>query len=427
MLDLFKATLISNLDDKKSFKLLLGISGGLDSMVMLHLLQQCDMSISVAHVDHNTRNGQSKKDALFVEQFCKERNIEFHIAEIESYILPGKNFQSEARDFRYKFFNSIAEQYDLDYILTAHHKNDRWETFIHNLSKAAGLDGLSTLRYKDGNLIRPLLLFTRTELEDYAMRHDIPFVHDISNDSDDYTRNKIRHHLTPPIVSLFPNIINAATQSANYLDGERLLLEEFLDKGGFWLDSEDFITLDLEKINSYQSKLPLLARLIKRYGFGRAIASDMLTASTGSLFNSTHYEALVDRNKILIRQRTEDEQLEKELSIVGVGEYFFNKMRITIQQVTDVKPAHLVLDTSKLSFPLTIRQWKPGDSFKPHGMNGKNKKIKKFLTDLKLSKWQKEKVLVLLSNSKIVQVIGFRSAEGYVSNSGLLLMLHTNI
>ncbi len=413
MLELFKTTLKQKLSLDGSEKFLCAVSGGMDSMVMLSMMQSSVSSIGVCHIDHNTRDGQSTDDAEFVAEYCKNHGLSVYSKKVKLGDLSG-NFQQAARDYRYAYLEEVCAKHGYDYILTAHHMDDRWESFIFNLSRSAGIDGLSTLRYQKGKVIRPLMLFTRSDIEKYAEEQDVQYVTDSSNSSDDYTRNRIRHHITPPAIELFPEIVRQANKSISYLDTDRMLLEELVERQSLKKTEGEVISIDLSEVDSYKCRDSLLFRLISQYGFSRSDVNDILRSQrTGSLYRTQSHEGLIDRGVLLVREAEIKEKIE--IVISGFGEYKLTKRKhITISEKTTKKENEQHgLAARKLSFPFTIRNWKAGDIFCPSGMNGKSKKVKDFLTDTKLSRWEKEDVLVLEHKGKIVQVLGMRTAEGY--------------
>lgn len=409
MLDEFKARISPFLSTDGAECCLCAVSGGVDSMVMLELMRSAKISIAVAHVDHNTRDGESTTDALFVEKYCKKHKIQFHKSTIAKGALSGVNFQAAARDFRYKFFNELVTTHHYQFLCTAHHKTDRWETFLYNLSRAAGLDGLSTLRYFDHGIARPLLPFTRQQIEEYASQNDVAFVHDASNDSDDYTRNQIRHQVTPSIESIFPKIVESASQSAEYLDQERLLLQELIEKAGLYSTTKDGIAVSLDRVRSYDNRVGLLHRVLCQFGFTRSDCKDMLLANTGAQFRTHSHEALVDRGVVWVRIVVSTAEVRQIIN--RLGKYALEDGRTLV--VEGDEKGSLSFPLKLLGEELVVRSWKAGDRFQPQGMGGKSKKVKKFLTDLKLSSWEKEKTLVLEYRGAIVQIVGLRGSFGH--------------
>lgn len=398
----FISTLSEYLSEFSTPKLLLAVSGGVDSMVMLDILSKSDFTIGVAHIDHHTRNGQSTKDATFVRNYCEERVIPCHISVFEKSAAANNNFQAAAREYRYAYFNGLLEEHGYTHMLTAHHQDDRWESLVHNLSKSAGIDGLSTLRYGDQNLIRPLLDFRKKEIVAYAHECDIPFVHDISNESDDYTRNKIRHHITPAIEGVFPEIVKSATESMHYLDQDRLLIEELIAKSGVVTNINQYLTIDLIKVNAFKNAESLLYRIVKQDGFTRSDAKDMLQSETGAVFYTAAYEALHDRGNLLIRKRKAIGDINQLVTVLGDLELANNRI-IKVSNKSDGSDI-----IPGLTLPFTIRNWQAGDTFQPLGMDGKKKKVKAYLNDKKLSKWDKAEVLVVEKENMIWAVLGHR-------------------
>ena len=230
MLEDFLSYIESNLSVIREDKILLSVSGGIDSMVMLHLFRQLGYKIEVAHINHSTRNGESDKDMAFVEQYCEEKLIPFHAKILEYADLQKGNFQENARNERFAFLHKTATDQNCKWIATAHHKDDRWETFLMHLNRKSGIQGLTSLRSKENQIIHPLLIFTKEQIVNYGKNNNISFVHDKSNDSDDYKRNAIRNRITPEIVNLFPDFIKNVNQSINHLDETYDLIQELIDR-----------------------------------------------------------------------------------------------------------------------------------------------------------------------------------------------------
>jgi len=201
-------------------------------MVMLDLFVQSGREIGVAHVNHSTRDGASDKDALFVKAYCQSKSIPYHEKILQYHELSQGNFQQNARAARYKFFYELCVEEGYTQIATAHHQDDRWETFLMNLNRKSGLNGLSSIAQQDGMLIRPLLRYSRKHIEMYAAEHQIDYREDLSNASDDYLRNRIRHHITPVVTEVFPDMIQHASASMDHMAASQKLITELISQLG---------------------------------------------------------------------------------------------------------------------------------------------------------------------------------------------------
>lgn len=323
------------------------------------------------------------------------------------------NFQSNARDARYSFFESILQEKQIDYLATAHHMDDRWETFVMNLNRKSGISGLTSLKPRVGSIIRPLLCFEKQEIQEYAIQNNIAFVEDASNDTDNYTRNKVRHHLTKAAVDIFPDFVKNANQSINNLEKSYNLIDSLIISGGFIDYSILDKIIDLEKIKSVDASSELLYHIISPLGFTLSDTKDILsTESTGSMFYSATHEALYDRGRMIIR--TKKEKIENSVFIDKEGKYELQDGRSILFNNGEESS---IKDTLEFSYPIKetdsviLRSIKPGDKYKPSHMNGKTKTLKKLLSDLKVDRFTKESILVLEINGEIKKIIGVKDSK----------------
>lgn len=419
MIEQVNSYILEKYNIKKEAKILVAVSGGVDSMVLLHYLSRQDFKVAVAHVNHSTRNGESDEDQLFVEAYCNQNVIPFYAKKLTYEKLKRGNFQENARNARYAFFMEIMNKHKFDFIATAHHADDQWETFILNLVRGSGLQGLKGIREQRGKIIRPFLSITKEEIKKYQEDYKIPYVEDSTNSDENYMRNRVRHRITPVINGVFPHFVNQVTKSTKHLRSELNLLQELVDQ----VRSETFeegkkkTKIKLKGIQEYKHAETLLYYLLQPYGFDRTATRDMLHSKrTGALFQSKDYEVLHDRKKLILRKRSE-KAFNIDLTIDDLGSYTTDACDIALQrrERDSVVEKHLLLDPSKIEFPLKIRTWKAGDKLRPAGMNGNKKKVKNFLTDLKLNRFEKENVLVIEKDETIIQIVGFRTAEGYIA------------
>ena len=414
MLEDFLSYIRSNLSVIPEDKILLAISGGIDSMVMLHLFRQLDYTFSVAHINHSTRNGASNQDMEFVSEYCKQHSIPFYAKTLSYEVLNKGNFQENARKERFTFLHQLKEELGYQWIATAHHKDDRWETFLMNLNRKSGLQGLTSLRAKQNDVIHPLLGFTKGQIMHYQEMHTIAFVHDTSNDSDAYVRNTIRHKITPDIQKVFPGFIENINQSIVHLDDSHALLQEFISSAG--LISEDqnsgHTIIDLIKVKAFKNQKTLLYHILGHFGFNYSTIRDILdSTTTGSRFFALEFEGLLDRGILIIRKKRTHHP--SKLEINHPGEFDLEdgrKLMVSVGSPNQI-PNHLWLNMDKVKWPLIIRSIEAGDKFSPHGMGGKTKSIKKLCTDMKVDAFTKEGMMIVERDSVILQVIGIRSSH----------------
>lgn len=420
LLQKFKAHL-EDLGIQSGESVLLAVSGGLDSMVLLDLAIKSELQIVVAHVNYNMRGQESLDDEKLVENFCAQHHIDFISKSVK--IAPDEikdGFQSEARKVRYNWFNDLCQERHLNFILTAHHLNDRIETFFINLIRGAGLKGLKSIPNQKNKVRRPLLNFEKTELEVYANKHQVPWRFDKSNASNDYLRNKIRHGLIQEFKNLSVKAEQNAAKSLDYLAEADSYFQRLAKKRiGQFKMVDEIIEIKESEWNQLFSEKPLHKYVFEMLGFYPEQLDRLENFSqsqSGKRIEGIRRVVFRDRDKFLVKDLVigggtiskicnPEGEIEKPLHL---------KWQIVknVNQEDFKNPNLAYLQFSKLSFPLTLRPWRKGDRFKPYGMNG-SKKMSDFLTDLKISVPEKERTYVLVSESEIVWVVGLRVAQGF--------------
>lgn len=416
MLEKFKNHLDQNFPHLYGKKLLLTVSGGIDSVVLVHLCKKIQLEIGVAHCNFQLRDTESDEDELFVQELCTQYNIPIFIQKFSTsdYAVQRKlSTQLAARELRYNWFNEIIENNNYNYIVTAHHLDDQIETFLINLTRGTGLEGLTGIPEQNDKIIRPLLIFSRNEIENFATKNQIDWREDSSNASDKYLRNKIRHAVVPVLKQLNPSFLTSFQETLNHLKQSVELVEDvtaiMYERIVTQLDHKIQINIEeLLKLKNYKS---YLYQWLKEYGF--TAWDDIYNlphAQSGKQVFSNSYILLKDRNYLLLSLK------EKE----AVKESFFinenlknhkvplNLSFCNISYISNSDNNIIFVDEDKLQFPLEIRKKKEGDSFYPSGMNGK-KKLSKYFKDEKYSLLEKEEQWLLVSNNKIVWVIGKRA------------------
>jgi tRNA(Ile)-lysidine synthase len=408
-------------------KVLLAVSGGIDSMVMLHLFKECGFTIGVAHANFQLRESESDGDEKFVEAICKKDAIPFFTTKFETENYAESHhisIQMAARDLRYKWFSEILKEQNFDFIATAHHLNDSIETVLLNLVRGAGLEGLDGIASINKKVIRPMLFATRLEIENYARENKIEWREDRSNATDDYSRNFLRHQAYPLLKELNPSFEETFKESIQKISGAVELMEIGIEQWRlkFEKKKENQILLDKKGFESLKNQESVLWNLVKSYGFNFDQCCQIIAAlhgQSGKRFVSSEFELIVDRDQLII-SKTQTELTETLIDFNQTEASLGNlKLKIEKKEKVEFKDdsSVAVLDASKLSFPLHWRKWQPGDSFHPLGMNHK-KKLSDFLIDQKISMADKETVTVLESRNEIVWVVGYRIDERYkVGNS----------
>lgn len=402
-------------------KLFLAVSGGLDSMVLVHLFQQLDFEIAILHCNFQLRGLESFGDQNFIQNYAQENNIPIFITQFDTTAF-AKDYklstQVAARELRYSWFYEQLEANNFDYLLTAHHADDTIETFLINLTRGTGLEGLTGIPKQNDKVIRPLLCFTRQEIEDYAKANKIEWREDSSNASDKYLRNKIRHHLIPILKELNPNFMDSFQNTQNYLQDAQMLVEDasIMVYQQVAKQEEEAIFFDLNQLKKLPNYKSYLYQWLNEFGFTAwDDIYDLVDSQSGKQVFSAEFRLLKDRDFLILSPlHTIDE--EAEYHIDSSQNQINIPLNLSFSKVTDISIGSnttIFVDEDTLQFPLVLRHWKEGDSFQPFGMNGKSKKVSKLFKDEKLSLIDKENVWLLCSGTEIVWIIGMRQDDRF--------------
>lgn len=408
----------------KEKKLLLAISGGIDSMVLLNVFKKLGLEIGVAHCNFQLRGQDSDADALFVEEKAEALQVPFFLQTFatKDYASEHKfSIQVAARKLRYDWFAEVLLQENYDFIVTAHHLDDQVETFLIHLSRGTGLEGLVGIPAKNGNIMRPFLEISREEIEVYAKENRISWREDVSNASDKYLRNKVRHHIVPVLKELNPSFLTSFQNTLEHLQQVADLVtdssERIFEKVA--LVEKGTIKIDCKKLVRYDSYQAYLYQWLKEYGFTAwNDIYNLVEAQTGKhIFSATHL-LLKDRDFLVLSPKNKREE-ENVYYIEKLTENLKFPLNVSLCQTDDIlEPTNnsIFVDQNKLSFPLVLRKKQEGDYFYPSGMKGK-KKLSKYFKDEKYSLLDKEKQWLLTSNNEIVWVIGKRADQRFLAQS----------
>jgi len=413
----------TNLPFVKDKKVLLAISGGLDSVVLAHLMVQLDYNVTLAHCNFQLRGSDADLDEAFVKNLAKQFQIPAFTKKFDTKIVAKQeklSIQLTARMLRYKWFNILVEDMSLDYLLTAHHADDNLETFIINLSRGTGLDGLTGIPVKNNNIIRPLLPFRRSEIEQYAKDQKLSWREDVSNAQTHYLRNKIRHQVIPSLKELDPNFLDAFISTIHHLKETKQIVDdavEMVRQKVLISDQKHTYKLSIVELKKLKHPKAYLYEILKAYNFTAwNDVYSLLDAQSGKqVFSNTH-RLLKDRN-ILILSKMPIQKENLEFHIDETQPIFErDEFKLTLSESTRINVSNttnmIFVDKDKIKWPLVLRKWKNGDYFYPFGMQGK-KKLSKFFKDEKLSLLQKETLWVLCSADTIVWVVKFRLDDRY--------------
>lgn len=417
-------------------RLVVGVSGGADSVALLQVLLALGYDCVLAHCNFSLRGSESDRDEAFVAALAKTYSLPYYniVFDTKAYAREKSiSIEMAARDLRYAWFEQLRVEQYAAAIAVAHHANDVVETFLMNMVRGTGIRGLTGIKPQQGKIVRPFLGVARTEIETYLQEQNLAYVTDSSNLELDYTRNKYRNSIIPQLEELNPSLRNTILQEIKILNEVYTLYNVKIEelKASSMQECAEGIALDIPQLKQQPALSSVLYECLCVYGFGADMMPQVLNlidAPTGKqLFSNTHL-LLKDRNRLLLSSLKSDSPEEvyyiypdtlslefpfplqmEELSVEGLA--------------IDKSSTHAYLDFEKLQFPLKLRKWQAGDSFVPFGMKGR-KKVSDFLIDAKISSLQKQSVWVLDSGNEIVWLMGFRLAANYAVSSYTSKVLH---
>ena len=427
MLSKFQSHIKSNYSFLLKERFILCCSGGVDSIVLLHLFKSIASNFVVAHCNYNLRKDFSNMDEQFVKDLCDKENLKFYSKSFDTLNIKKKlkkSTQVVARELRYEFFDDLSKKMNINYILTAHHINDSMESFFINLSRGSGIDGLIGIPENNGKIIRPLINFEKTEILKYAKKNKIKWREDASNQSNIYLRNKIRNELTPLLNSLEGNFTKNFQKSLRYLKLSNELIYnkiEELKKEYISYDRND-VLIDIKMLNTSTHKEAFLYYVLRDYGFNDW--DKILLLDQGErgkkIYSKTHilFKSL---EKLVLRKNIKNNVVDATLDKFSKELKFGNSSKISFciaEKISDNQQNLISVDYNKLSFPLKLRNVKNGDYFFPIGMDGK-KKVVKYLKDMKINSIDKFNKLVLVNgDDKIIWIVGMRLDRRFSVSDG---------
>ncbi|OYX82607.1 MAG: tRNA lysidine(34) synthetase TilS [Flavobacteriales bacterium 32-34-25] len=426
MLNKFKKHIDQNFPFLEKSKLLLATSGGIDSMVMVHLLHELNYSIALSHCNFQLRGVESFGDQNFVQEYANANEIPLFLTQFDTEAFANDyklSTQIAARELRYNWFYELLETENYDYILTAHHADDNIETFLINLSRGTGLEGLVGIPAQNDKIVRPLLPFTRDEILDYAKENNIQWREDSSNASDKYLRNKIRHHLVPLLKELNPQFMESFQKTQLYLNESQELVEDaaIMVYQQVAKEAGETIVFDLNQLLKLPNYTSYLYQWLHEFGFTAwEDVYALVESQSGKQVFAPNYRLLKDREQLILSPMLHQEDdkpyfIEKNVREVNIP---LNLVFCNADDILGASNSIIFVDQDKLVYPLVLKKWNEGDSFQPFGMNGKSKKLSKLFKDEKLSLLEKENCWVLWSENQIVWVIGIRQDERFrIDNS----------
>lgn len=423
MVQQFKNHVQSNFPFLLKSKIGVACSGGLDSVVLTHLLHKMNCNITLLHCNFSLRGKESDGDEKFVVQLSKKLEIPIYTNTFDTECYANNNnlsIQMAARELRYSWFIEMANLLKIDFVATAHHLDDDLETFLIHTFRGTGLNGLTGIPELNGKIIRPLLPFSREEILIYAEENNISWREDSSNKSTKYLRNKYRLEVIPKIKEENSKALQNFKNTQSHLMDAQVLLEDYIEivfKQTVQKIADGY-KIDVEKLKSFPNTKALLYQLLHTFGFKEwEDVYHLLNAQSGKQILSESHSLLKDREFLFLKVLDFDETTanKKQYLISESTKNISEPVRITLEEVTQVNKTNhnsIFVDKDTLKFPLLLRRWEEGDAFYPFGMQGK-KKLSKFFKDEKISLFDKKKIWLLCSQKNIIWIVGHRADGRY--------------
>ena len=414
----------NNLFDPNKDKILLAVSGGIDSMVMVDLFRRLNCNYAIAHCNFHLRGEESMRDEKFVTDYATKHNITLYKQEFDTFTYMEENKKSlemSARDLRYDWFEKIVNEHGFTLLATAHHGDDSAETFLINLLRGTGIAGLHGILPKSNNIIRPLLFTSRRKINEYAQKHNIEHIEDSTNKDNKYTRNKIRNEIIPVLREISPNFDIIIRKDIERLRETEQVFREVIEKTEkeILINKNGVIEIELSKVKALKPIHIYMYEILSEYGFNETNINSICEAiddnnSSGKQFYSENYRLIIDRNHLLITRTEKEKTIKQDYLLYDYQTNISSPISLHQEILRDLKFIKIqksksiaMLDYDKLRFPLTLRHWKNGDYFIPFGFNGKQK-LSDYFSNNKFSLLQKESQWLLCSGEDIVWVVGER-------------------
>ncbi|MGB5171900.1 MAG: tRNA lysidine(34) synthetase TilS [Eudoraea sp.] len=419
MLHLLRTHIINDFPELLEGKFLVACSGGIDSVVLVNLLARLNLDFVIAHCNFQLRGYESDLDAYFVEDLARKVNRKAIIKDFNAEAHAEEkrlSIQLAARELRYQWFAKLLDQYQLIKLVTAHQSDDNLETFLINLSRGTGLDGLTGIPERNAFLSRPLLPFSRDDIMAYAQKEHLQWREDLSNEEDKYLRNKIRHDVVPALKDLHPSFLRNYETTRKYLQESSSLILDYKErlKKELFVEENGLFKISIEALSAYNPLKAYLYILFKDYGFKQwNDVENLLKASSGkSIYSNTH-RLIKDRDIVILERISIQDNEEWVIPLEKADISLPLSLRISFVEKMDSYAKNILyVDKETLEENLVLRKYKKGDYFYPFGMKGK-KKISKFFKDQKYNMIEKENQWLLCSGNNIIWVIGKRPDERF--------------
>ncbi len=405
-------------------RILLALSGGIDSMVMFDLFLKAGFKIGIVHCNFSLRGKESDGDEKFIRNQARRQGLDFYCRRFDTkgYARREKiSIQMAARDLRYAYFEEIRKKNRFKVVATAHQLNDSAETFLFNLTKGTGLTGLKGISPETNHVVRPMLFATRHQLSEYAVQNKIRWREDSSNRSVKYSRNLIRHKVIPELLKINPNFYNSMQRTMERIEGaEDFILNWMNDNRESYQHRErDSVYLSLKSINKINEPV-LLHYMIRGFGFSYHQALMLfhsLGNQPGARFYSASHVLTLDRTHLIIEESSGygrgDWEIRRDQTFLDTGDGDYFSLEVIKKPSLLKTPADLaLLDAGRIRYPLIIRNPKAGDRFQPLGMQGQQK-LSDFMINNKIPRNLKKRLKLVVSENEIIWVAGYRIHENY--------------
>ena len=439
-------------------KVLLAVSGGIDSMCMADMFCRAGGEYAIAHCNFHLRGAESDADAEFVEKWASEHGVPFFRADFDTAAYAsehGISIEMAARELRYAWFARVAAQEGFDAVAVAHNANDNAETLILNLLRGTGLRGIrgmlvESLLPAGGRikLIRPLLGMTRAEIEAYAREHGVEYRVDSTNAENDAQRNRIRNEVFPEFAEINPSFVRTLNADMRHFAQADAIVDDYFRRAKAEIVSEDG-TISVDKLLGFKHWEYLFFRLAEPCGFSEKTLESMVAllyeraegfpcTFAGKRFYSPTHVLETSSSGMTIRPRDEKADSDSSVTVFCPGDYYFKGRTVSIGFIEPESLKQdegvLICDASALPFPFFLRGWQAGDWMRPFGMGGRAKKLSDIFTDRKMSLSDKESAIIVYSASlddtgdgRVAAVAGLRMDEALRVREGSAKVLRISV
>jgi tRNA(Ile)-lysidine synthase len=425
MLQKFKQHIDTEFDFLNTHKLLIAVSGGIDSVVLAHLATWIGFDFAICHCNFQLRGEESDGDEAFVNSLAKDLGVPFFTTKFdtEAYANQHKlSIQVAARDLRYDWFYKLLKEHSYEYVLTAHNTNDNLETFLINLTRGTGLEGLTGIPPINEKSVRPLLNFSRDDITMFAIKNGIVWREDRSNATIKYVRNKVRHKILPVLKEINPHLLETFKDTLEHLNESQDIIDDQVAEISKKIRSEedDLIKFNISKLNKLKNPKAYLYQILQPYGFTEwNDVLHLLSAQPGKqVFSKTH-RLLKDRTSLLLTTINKDLFINEPIQIEESAVQITHPIRLEFQKTSLNETSDgqaILVDKDLLKYPLSVRKWGYGDYICPVGMQG-SKKLSQLFKDKKLSLIDKERIWLLTNaDDEIIWVIGLRQDRRFAAS-----------